>query len=174
MYRLHIDSGVINVESGEHIKPLRSDSRWQAYQAWLKAGNTPAPADVELESIESIRSRLKNEIDQERNRRHALPIEFDGSLFDADAKARENINGVMQRLLRGDGLPAGWVGWRDFSNAMHWGSLNAADVQAKLGGLASAIEDRKQALMISAWTKKSYVDQADREALALFDVKANW
>lgn len=43
-YRLHPDMGVIDVGTGEHIPPVRSDARWRDYLAWVKQGNAPLPA----------------------------------------------------------------------------------------------------------------------------------
>ena len=44
MYRLHPQSGVIDLADGEHIKPIKSDVRWRDYLAWIKTGNAPLPA----------------------------------------------------------------------------------------------------------------------------------
>ena len=45
-YRLHPDRGVIVIETGEHIPPVRSDARWRDYQSWVKAGNVPEPVPI--------------------------------------------------------------------------------------------------------------------------------
>ena len=44
MYRLHHLLGVILVETGEQIRPIKSDVRWRDYLAWIKTGNAPLPA----------------------------------------------------------------------------------------------------------------------------------
>jgi len=46
MYRLHHLIGVILVETGEHIRPIKTDARWRDYLAWIKTGNAPLPAIV--------------------------------------------------------------------------------------------------------------------------------
>lgn len=119
--------------------------------------------------------KKKAAVESERSRRSVAPITFSGSQFDADATARERITGTLARLLRGDGLPVGWVGWRDYDNAMHWGSDAPAQVQTQLAGLSAEIEDREQAMLIAAWTHKATLDAIDDidDALA-YDVTAGW
>lgn len=90
-----------------------------------------------------------------------LPITYLESSFDADISAREHISGVLARLMRGDGLPGGWIGWRDADNQMHWASDDAETVRTHLRALASAIEDREQALLISAWRHKAVIAGLD-------------
>lgn len=173
-YRLDSTAGVILVESGEHIAPDRSDPRWRAYREWVKGGNVPAPAPATVEPIEQLRARIVSQINQQRHTRHDLPILYAGTLFDADTDARENITGTIARILRGDGIPPGWLGWRASDNSMLWCDATEADVLVQLRGLASAIEDRKQALLIAAWIKKARVAEMDREALDAYDIDAGW
>lgn len=115
-------------------------------------------------------------VDAERARRAVLPISHGGAFFDADAVARERISGAIARCIRGDGLPAGWVGWRDADNAMHWGELDAAATLVELRGLSSAIEDREQALLIAAWTHKAAIGALpdDIDAILGYDLSAGW
>lgn len=116
-----------------------------------------------------------DDVDVERARRHAAPIDYATARFDADAEARENITGVLLRLLRGDGLPADWIGWRDADNAMHWVADDAATVQVELAALSRAIEDRKQALLIAAWTHKAALAALGTvEAVLAYDLSSGW
>jgi len=46
MYRLHLTQGVIDLATGDHIQPIKSDPRWRNYLAWAKAGNVPEPAII--------------------------------------------------------------------------------------------------------------------------------
>lgn len=174
MYRLHHTLGAIITATGEHVRPIKSDVRWRDYLAWVKAGNVPAPAQADQEPLDTIRERVRSAIDQERARRHGLPVAYSGAVFDADSEARENITGTIARLVRGDGLPAGWIGWRDYGNAMHWATSTAADVLSALRGLSSAIEDRKQSLLIAAWIKKEEIAALDRAALEAYDATTGW
>ena len=173
-YRLHPARGVILIESGEHIAPDKSDARWLAYREWVKAGGLPAPATVEEPPLADLVLQMQSRIDQERNHHHNMPITVGGIEFDADQDARENIVGTLSRLLRGDGLPPMWVGWRAADNSMHWGADTPETVLTSLRALASAIEDRKQAILIAAWIKKAEVATLNRTALAEYDIHAGW
>lgn len=147
-----------------HRPPCPSDSHdWDwTTKAWQP--NTAA-----------ARAKKKAAIAAEQARRSVAPITYAGSPYDADATARERISGTLARLLRGDGLPAGWVGWRDYANAMHWGSDTAEVVQAHLAGLSAAIEDREQALLIAAWQHKAALDAlTDIGDILSYDTTSNW
>ena len=95
--------------------------------------------------------------------------------FDADKVSRERISGMIARLQRGDGLPAGWMGWRDANNDMHWAADDAATVLTNLTALSRAIEDREQALLVASWTHKANIAAlTDIDAIIGYDVTANW
>ena len=95
--------------------------------------------------------------------------------FDADSVSRGRISGMIARLQRGDGLPAGWLGWRDASNDMHWVADDAATVLANLTALSRAIEDREQALLVAGWTHKANIAALeDIDAILAYDVTAGW
>lgn len=177
MYRL-APRGVIRLSDSTLIQPSKSSPDWMAYQAWVKAGNTPEPAQPDLEPLADVLERVDSRINQERARLHAQPVWYDDVLFDADSDARENISGTIGRLMRGDGLPGNWVGWRANDNSMHWVALGAEDVLLHLRGLSTAIEDRKQALFITAWVKKqqtaALAAAEDRAGLLAYDVTAGW
>ena len=95
--------------------------------------------------------------------------------FDSDKVSRERISGMVARLQRGDGLPAGWVGWRDAANEMHWATDDAATVLAGLTELSRAIEDREQALLVASWAHKAAIAALeDIDAIIAYDATANW
>ena len=95
--------------------------------------------------------------------------------FDADDTARGRISGTVARLQRGDGLPAGWVGWRDASNEQHWAADDAATVLNHLTELSRAIEDREQSLLVAAWQhKKNLEDLEDIDAIVNYDLTLGW
>lgn len=103
------------------------------------------------------------------------PVSYDGSVFDADAAARENIAGVVARIGRGDGLTGGWIGWRTFDNSMVWASASAEDVFGHLRGVSLLIEDRKQALLAAAWAHKAALARLESvEAILAYDITAGW
>ena len=113
----------------------------------------------------------QQEVAFELNRRLYLPCNG----FDADQTARERISGMIARLQRGDGLPNGWVGWRDASNQQQWATDNAATVLSNLTALSRAIEDREQALLIAGWTHKANIEAlTDVDAILAYDVTVGW
>jgi hypothetical protein len=124
-----------------------------------------------LPNLDAAKAAKKTEIETELSRRLYLPCNG----FDADNVSRERISGMIARLQRGDGLPAGWLGWRDASNDMHWVADDAATVLANLTALSRAIENREQALLIAAWQHKAAIAALTSvEALLAYDVTAGW
>ena len=124
-----------------------------------------------LPNLDAAKSAKKAEIEAELNRSLYLPCNG----FDADKVSRERIAAMMARLQRGDGLPAGWVGWRDASNQQQWVTDDAATVLANLTALSRAIEDREQALLVASWTHKANIAAlTDIDAIIGYDVTANW
>ena len=106
-----------------------------------------------LPNLDAARASKLQQVAAELNTRLYLPCNG----FDADKVSRERISGMVARLQRGDGLPAGWIGWRDASNQQQWATDDAATVLANLCTLSRAIEDREQALLVAAWTHKANI-----------------
>ena len=124
-----------------------------------------------LPNLDAARSARLQEVTAELNTRLYLPCNG----FDADKTSRERISGMIARLQRGDGLPAGWVGWRDAENTMQWAADDAATVLANLTALSRAIEDREQTLLIAAWQHKAAIAAlTDIDAILAYDVTASW
>lgn len=148
-------------KDGLRLKPARPSPYhfWGVeLEAWLP--NLDAACNARLQ-----------EVSAELNTRLYLPCNG----FDADKISRERISGMIARLQRGDGLPAGWVGWRDASNQQQWAEDDAATVLANLTALARAIEDREQALLVASWAHKANIAALeDIDAILSYDVAANW
>ena len=124
-----------------------------------------------LPNLDAARDARLQEVSAELNKRLYLPCNG----FDADNVSRERISGTIARLQRGDGLPAGWMGWRDAANEMHWATDDAATVLANLIVLSRAIEDREQALLVASWAHKSAIMGLQTiEEILSYDVTANW
>ena len=124
-----------------------------------------------LPNIDAARNAKLQEVSSELNRRLYLPCNG----FDADKVSRERIGGMIARLQRGDGLPAGWMGWRDASNQQRWVTDDAATVLANLTALARAIEDREQALLVASWAHKANIAALeDIDAILSYDVTTSW
>lgn len=176
LYQVHPVIGVIDTETGEHIKPRSGNPRWDEYRQWLRKGNVPEPAPRNEEPLSTILERKLTEVQQWVERNHNSPIEVNGYLFDADAPARENISGTLARLVRGSSLMQNWIGWRTYNNEMLWGTASANQVRTELGAVSEAIEDRKQDLFIQAWQKKAQLralfEAGDRAELLAYQVDA--
>ena len=129
------------------------------------------PTKSWLPNLDAARESKLQQVAAELNTRLYLPCNG----FDADKTSRERISGMIARLQRGDGLPAGWVGWRDASNQQQWATDDAATVLANLTALSRAIEDREQALLIASWQHKANIAAlTDIDAILAYDVTANW
>ena len=82
---------------------------------------------------------------------------------------------MIARLQRGDGLPAGWVGWRDASNQQQWVTDDATTVLANLTALSRAIEDREQALLVASWNHKANIAAlTDIDAIIAYPITEGW
>ena len=128
-----------------------------------------------LTRTEFMRALLADRVPGELARRTLAPVTASGASFDADTTARERISGMIARLQRGDGLPVGWMGWRDAENVMRWACDSAEAVLAHLTALARAIEDREQALLVASWQHKAAIAALpDVDAILAYDVAAGW
>ena len=124
-----------------------------------------------LPNLDAARNAKLQQVAAELNTRLYLPCNG----FDADKTSRERISGMIARLQRGDGLPAGWVGWRDAQNQMHWQEETAAVVLHNLTSLARCIEDREQALLVASWQHKANIAALTNiDAITGYDVTAGW
>ena len=124
-----------------------------------------------LPNLDAARESKLQQVAAELSTRLYLPCNG----FDADKVSRERISGMIARLQRGDGLPAGWMGWRDANNNMHWAEDDAATVLANLTALSRAIEDREQALLVASWTHKANIAAlTDIDAIIGYDVTVGW
>ena len=133
------------------------------------------PQLPEYHGVDAARAAQAAAVDRLRAERYDRPLAYGGTLFDVDAAARENISGVLARLARGDGLTAGWIGWRTFGNSMVWADASEEEVLTHLRGLSRAIEDRKQALLSAAWSHKDALAGLDSvEAVMGYDITVGW
>ena len=129
------------------------------------------PTKSWLPNHDAARASKLQQVTAELNRRLYLPCNG----FDANKVSRERISGMIARLQRGDGLPAGWMGWRDAANEMHWAEDDAATVLAHLTALARAIEDREQALLVASWAHKANIEQLTTVAeIEAYDINIGW
>ena len=124
-----------------------------------------------LPDLDAAREAKLQQVAAELNTRLYLPCNG----FDADPVSRGRISGTIARLQRGNGLPAGWIGWRDANNQQQWAEESAATVLANLTALSCAIEDREQALLVASWAHKAAINALeDIDAILGYDVTAGW
>ena len=130
-----------------------------------------ATSESWLPNLDAARASKLQQVAAELNARLYLPCNG----FDADKVSRERISGMIARLQRGDGLPAGWLGWRDAANEMRWADDDPATVLANLTALARAIEEREQALLVASWAHKANIAALeDIDAILSYDVTTSW
>lgn len=148
--------------NGEYISGIYSP------EEYLIIDGTPQPKPP---NISKEKERLLAEVRSQLLTRVYSP--HNG--FDADTLSRERISNTIARLQRGDGLPHGWVGWRDADNQMRWADSSAEEVLKNLTDLARAIEDREQALLITSWQHKANIEKLSTiEEILAYDVTKNW
>ena len=120
---------------------------------------------------DAARASKLQQVSAELNTRFYLPCNG----FDTDNISRGRISGMIARLQHEDGLPAGWMGWRDAANEMCWADDDPATALTNLTALSRAIEDREQVLLIASWAHKANIAALeDIDAILAYDVTANW
>lgn len=131
--------------------------------------------EVWVPNPETLRQEKKGQVNDRRFFYDRQPITVNNITFDADAEARENINGTIARIQRGDGLPEGWMGWRAKDNQLYWGEYSAEEVLNELLDVTRAIEDRKQAILIFAWNHKYNLESmTDLQEILDYDIDEEW
>ena len=179
----YIDGEIYNGLMCREIPQIADDT--EVIERWYWVGDDhfvrpPRPTDFHdwsgvtkswLPDLDAARSSKLQQVAAELNTRLYLPCNG----FDADQVSCGRISGTIDRLQRGGGLPAGWMGWRDAENNMHWATDEAQTVLANLTALSRSIEDREQALLIAAWTHKDAIAALeDIDAILSYDVTAGW
>lgn len=145
--------------------PVRKHAKPSEYYDWDWTSKSWLP------NLDAARESKLQQVAAELNDRLYLPCNG----FDADKVSRERISGMIARLQRGDGLPAGWVGWRDASNQQQWVTDDASTVLANLTVLSRAIEDREQALLVAAWQHKANIASLTSiEDILNYNVEEGW
>ena len=129
------------------------------------------PTKSWLPNLDAARESKLQQVATELSTRLYLPCNG----FDADQVSRARISGTIARLQRGDGLPAGWIGWRDASNQQQWAEDDAVTILANLTALSCAIEDREQALLTASWQHKTNLNALeDFAAILSYDTTTGW
>lgn len=149
----------------EELPPQGQAWRWNAATGWALSPDTRNPdRSIKLpgdpRTLQDHQANALQSVADELARRLHLPVTVEGSPFDADKVSRDRITGMILRLNQGRGLPDGWMGWRDYDNAMHWADATDAEVLAHLTALSEAIENREQALLVTGWTLKAQIEAA--------------
>lgn len=179
----YIDGEIYNGLMCREIPQMADDT--EVIERWYWVGDDhfvrpPRPTDFHdwsgvtkswLPNLDAARESKLQQVATELSTRLYLPCNG----FDADKVSRERISGTIARLQRGDGLPAGWIGWRNASNQQQWATDDAATVLANLTALSRAIEDREQALLATAWQHKAAIAAlTDIDAVLAYDVTTGW
>ena len=145
--------------------PVRKSNRPSKHHEW------DWPTKSWLPNLDAARESKLQQVAVELNTRLYLPCNG----FDADRVSRERISCMIARLQRGDGLPAGWIGWRDASNQQRWAEDDNMTVLANLTTLSRAIEDREQTLLAAGWQHKANIAAlTDIDAILSYDATTGW
>lgn len=99
-----------------------------------------------VDGLDLAKSDKKQTVNDLRDELSKSPILYQGSRYDADQQAIQNISSVL--LLGGDST----IVWRDYDNINH--ELSIVDLQ----GLANAIKDRNSVLYTTSWAIKEEID----------------
>lgn len=165
-------------------------ARWRVQAGELVEYQPPAPAataDVQWRwdaaawrwvpgpTLAAARAARAAEVAAMRDALYVQPIAYGGSLFDADPQSLDNMRGMVARIERGDGLTAGWIGWRTFDNAMVWADATATEVLAHLNAIARALEDRRQAVLAASWAHKAAIQTLGTiEGVQGYSIESGW
>ena len=157
-----LDASMFFFVDGQPIQKPNAPSNFHSWD-W--------PTKSWLPNLDAARESKLQQVAAELNTRLYLPCNG----FDADRVSRERISGTIARLQRGDGLSAGWIGWRDASNQQRWAEDDAMTVLANLTTLSRAIEDREQALLAKSWQHKaSIASLTSIEDILNYNVEEGW
>ena len=180
---IYIDGEVYNGLMCREIPQTADDTEVIERWYWVDDGHfvrPPKPTDFHdwssatkswLPNLDAAREAKRQQVDAELGTRLYLPCNG----FDADNVSRERISGTIARLQRGDGLPVGWVGWRDADNQQQWVADDAETVLVNLAALSRAIEDREQILLVAAWQHKAIIAAlTDIGAILTYDATQAW
>ncbi len=118
--------------------------------------------------IVALKETVKQKINQERERRNQLAIEYQNIQWDADPQSQRNVSAWMATLAAGESLPEGFQ-WRAVDNTNH-----AADA-AFVNGLGTTMTLRGTQLYQTSWAKKAQVDALTTVQLVnSYDVTQGW
>jgi hypothetical protein len=123
---------------------------------------------VNSTNIAALKTTIKEKINQERERRNELPIEYENIMWDADPQSQRNVSAWMATLAAGGSLPEGFQ-WRAVDNVNH-----QADA-AFINGLGTAMTLRGTQLYQTSWVKKAELDALTTvQQVNSYDVTTGW
>lgn len=146
--------GVFDRELQRTITPR--DPEWRRYEAWLRAGNEPAPEpDAEQRALSARRREASARVNGARSEAlRRLTVEAMGHTFTADNLSYTNLLGaLLSAQARGQGQ--GFTTWRTADNEML--PLAPAQMQELLAAMASA----RERLYMKSWEVKARVAASD-------------
>ncbi len=128
MYQLTFDPAVILRTTDNAFIPVApGNSDYQAYLAWVAAGNTPAPIPLAQAKAQQL-ALLQTAYDAARQ----VPVSYMSTTFQADDYSQTTLNKTLACLTPAGATPAGFY-WVDANNVPVTMTL------AQLQGLAQAM-----------------------------------
>ncbi len=156
MIRIYSRDGVFHAEDGRRI----SDEEYaRAAAAGLVLWIDPPASDP----LDAARARLREAVNELRERAKGAGIEWRGRRWDTDARSRENLSAMVMALGAGVPLPPGFT-WRSEANE------DVPMTGPELVELASAVLAHGHACYRVSWALKSRIEGAeDPTAVDLYD-----
>ena len=131
---------------------------------------------TQASNLAALKSDAKSKINDLRNWHLMQPVSYDGSVWDAGQRNRENlsikINEINSKIALG--VTDGVFVWRDANNNNYsWAGIN--DYLLWLHGLNNAISERGTLIYQTSWVKKAEIDALETETEIIeYDLNAGW
>jgi hypothetical protein len=121
----------------------------------------------DLRNVQEVAQEKLLQINQERERRNWLPVQYSGSTFDADQVSQRNIQNWIGVIGAGGALPSNFQ-WRDANNVNHPATAEW------LLGLNAVIVARTSQLYAASWQKKQTLETFTDFKIRDFDVLSDY
>lgn len=158
MYKFTQGTEVIRLADGAFIAADETNRDWQEYQAWVAAGNTPAPA----QSAAEIKAHKWDAIKAERDRRKAGGVKVGAKWFHSDDGSLIQQMGLV---MMGASIPAN----------LQWKTMDGTFItmtQTLASQVFQAVAASDQAIFTAAETHRATMEASADPAS--YDYSTGW